>query len=347
MAARRSSIEFSWGSVTLPKAAPVSITIRYVLFRPNGEPVRAFVDLELAQAEDTNPPGQGTESDHASDQPDFERTRVRDGDSLPSIAYGAYGDATKWRDDRRGQRDRQPAASATRQRADDPEAGRMSATAAERQVSLYTILVDGSEIDARSQQTYPRGPHSELPAPARHVHARRVVSQGARPDRASRSTKARLTSAAVSRSGWRARRADDLDGVQGRDRDARTSMARGRCGAGGARIRPLARADAVAQGTHLPEPDVERHRLQAADGGRLSGPMRSERRAARVRTAEQRDRLGADLAACRPKRARARHRWADWHRFANRPPRTRSSSSGRRRFGHSILASPRFSRSTR
>ena len=36
------------------------------------------------------------------------------------------------------------------------------------------------------------------------------------------------------------------------------------------------------------------------DGGRLSGPVRSERRAARVRTAEQRDRLGADLAAGRP-----------------------------------------------
>ena len=67
-------IEFSWGSVTLPKAAPVSITIRYALFRPNGEPVRAFVDLELAQAEDTNPPGQGTEPDDAGDQPDFART---------------------------------------------------------------------------------------------------------------------------------------------------------------------------------------------------------------------------------------------------------------------------------
>ena len=88
-------------------------------------------------------------------------------------------------------------------------------------------------------------------------------------------------------------------------------MARRRCGAGGARIRPLARADAVSQGTHLPEPDIERHRLQAPDGGRLSGPVRSERRAARVRTAEQRDRLGADLAACRPKRARTGHRWAD------------------------------------
>ena len=89
-------IEFSWGSVTLPKAAPVSITIRYALFRPNGEPVRAFVDLELAQAEDTNPPGKAQNPTTRAITGLRART-VRDGDSLPSIAYDAYGDATRWR----------------------------------------------------------------------------------------------------------------------------------------------------------------------------------------------------------------------------------------------------------
>jgi hypothetical protein len=89
-------IEFSWGSVTLPKAVPVSITIRYVLFRPNGEPVRAFVDLELAQAEDTNPPGKAQNPTTRAIS-GLRAHTVRDGDSLASIAYGAYGDATKWR----------------------------------------------------------------------------------------------------------------------------------------------------------------------------------------------------------------------------------------------------------
>jgi nucleoid-associated protein YgaU len=89
-------IEFSWGSVTLPKAAPVSITIRYALFRPNGEPIRAFVDLELAQAEDTSPPGKAQNPTTRAITGLRART-VRDGDSLPSIAYDAYGDATQWR----------------------------------------------------------------------------------------------------------------------------------------------------------------------------------------------------------------------------------------------------------
>jgi hypothetical protein len=89
-------IEFSWGSVTLPKAVPVSITIRYALFRPNGEPVRAFVDLELAQAEDTNPPGKA-QNPTTRAITGLRAHTVRDGDSLPSIAYDAYGDATQWR----------------------------------------------------------------------------------------------------------------------------------------------------------------------------------------------------------------------------------------------------------
>jgi nucleoid-associated protein YgaU len=89
-------VEFSWGSVKLPKAAPVSISIHYVLFRPNGEPVRAFVDLELAQAEDAAPKGQAQNPTTRAIAGLRART-VRDGDSLPSIAYEAYGDATRWR----------------------------------------------------------------------------------------------------------------------------------------------------------------------------------------------------------------------------------------------------------
>jgi hypothetical protein len=89
-------IEFGWGSVKLPKAAPVSMSIHYVLFRPNGEPVRAFVDLELAQAEDSAPAGKAQNPTTRAIAGLRART-VQDGDSLPAIAYEAYGDATRWR----------------------------------------------------------------------------------------------------------------------------------------------------------------------------------------------------------------------------------------------------------
>jgi hypothetical protein len=89
-------VTFSWGSTQLPKAAPLSISIQYALFHPNGDPIRAFVDLELAQADDSSPPGQaqnpttrGTEG--------LRSHIVQDGDSLHSIAYESYGDATRWR----------------------------------------------------------------------------------------------------------------------------------------------------------------------------------------------------------------------------------------------------------
>src|SRR3954451_24581593 len=44
-------VTFRWGSVSLPKSVPVSLTIQYIHFHPNGDPIRATVDLELAQAE--------------------------------------------------------------------------------------------------------------------------------------------------------------------------------------------------------------------------------------------------------------------------------------------------------
>jgi hypothetical protein len=94
-------VTFRWGSVDLPKSVPVSLTIQHVLFHPNGEPIRAMVDLELAQAEKAS-----TASSGGTSQPQNPTTRalrglrvhrVRDGDSLPAIAFEAYGDPTHWR----------------------------------------------------------------------------------------------------------------------------------------------------------------------------------------------------------------------------------------------------------
>jgi hypothetical protein len=87
---------FSWGSTKLPKAAPLSISIQYALFAPNGDPMRAFVDLELAQAEDTSPAGQA-QNPTTRGTAGLRSHIVQDGDSLHSIAYESYGDATRWR----------------------------------------------------------------------------------------------------------------------------------------------------------------------------------------------------------------------------------------------------------
>jgi hypothetical protein len=94
-------VTFRWGSVDLPKSVPVSMTIQYVLFHPNGEPIRATVDLELAQAEkaSTASSGGGNQAQNPTTraQRGLRVHQVRDGDSLPSIAQDAYGDPTRWR----------------------------------------------------------------------------------------------------------------------------------------------------------------------------------------------------------------------------------------------------------
>jgi hypothetical protein len=94
-------VTFRWGSVDLPKSVPVSLTIQYILFHPNGEPIRATVDLELAQAEKASTasgsPGNQAQNPTTRAERGLRIHRVRDGDSLTSIAYDAYGDPTRWR----------------------------------------------------------------------------------------------------------------------------------------------------------------------------------------------------------------------------------------------------------
>src|SRR6478735_2995907 len=94
-------VTFRWGSVDLPKSVPVSLRIQHVLFHPNGEPIRAHVDLELAQAEkaSTASSGSGTQKQNPTTRAErgLRVHRVREGDSLGAIAYDAYGDPSRWR----------------------------------------------------------------------------------------------------------------------------------------------------------------------------------------------------------------------------------------------------------
>ena len=90
---RPPKITFVWGSVISFVAFAKSLSVQYLLFRPDGEPIRATVKLGLLEAGGTqkgqNPTtrGDGSLGTHV----------VRDGDSLPAIAFETYGDPTVWR----------------------------------------------------------------------------------------------------------------------------------------------------------------------------------------------------------------------------------------------------------
>jgi LysM repeat protein len=94
-------VTFKWGQETTFKSVCTQLTVAYKLFRPNGDPIRADVKMTLKQAEAAS-----TASSTGANRGTNPTTRanaghgvhtVKDGDSLPSIAYEAYGDATVWR----------------------------------------------------------------------------------------------------------------------------------------------------------------------------------------------------------------------------------------------------------
>lgn len=99
---RPPSVQFRWGGSWTFPAVIDSLSVQYVLFRPDGTPIRATAKLSLTQVEKAvekksaggpkkgqNPTTRGTA--------DLRSHVVRDGDSLPSIAFRSYGDPTRWR----------------------------------------------------------------------------------------------------------------------------------------------------------------------------------------------------------------------------------------------------------
>jgi nucleoid-associated protein YgaU len=91
---RPPTLTFEWGTFSF-KGVTKSLTVQYQLFSDKGEPIRADVKLTLMQwdvkgaAWRQNPTTRSVGGLGAH--------IVRDGDSLPSIAYRTYGDATRWR----------------------------------------------------------------------------------------------------------------------------------------------------------------------------------------------------------------------------------------------------------
>jgi nucleoid-associated protein YgaU len=85
---------FSWGGLTGFPAYVSTVTAKYTLFTPGGMPVRAVVSIALEEIS----------GEKQGQNPTSGALAARDthllvaGDTLPSVAYSAYGDAGAWRD---------------------------------------------------------------------------------------------------------------------------------------------------------------------------------------------------------------------------------------------------------
>lgn len=88
-------VQFVWGSLWSFKAVISSISQRFLLFLPDGKPVRAVMDVTFQQIEDVglykkqNPTSGGG--------PEDKRRLVRPRDTLASIAWEEYQDPNQWR----------------------------------------------------------------------------------------------------------------------------------------------------------------------------------------------------------------------------------------------------------
>jgi nucleoid-associated protein YgaU len=93
-------VTFRWGAFESFKAVPTRLDVQFVLFRADGEPVRAWTKMNLLQVAPDPRSGSGTP---AAQNPTTRAAEagsscvICEGDSLPSLAYQAYGDPTAWR----------------------------------------------------------------------------------------------------------------------------------------------------------------------------------------------------------------------------------------------------------
>jgi len=103
--ARPPKIEFGWGKFVTFNAVCDSLSVQYTMFRTDGTPIRAQAKLSLTQVEPAMLQRGGSASRYEAPRQNpttmgiagLRSHMVRDGDSLQSIAYAAYGDATLWR----------------------------------------------------------------------------------------------------------------------------------------------------------------------------------------------------------------------------------------------------------
>ncbi len=88
-------VEFQWGSTWSFQAVITEVSQRFTLFRYDGTPVRATLDVTFLQAkEEGRYPGQNPTTVNRSGN---RRRVVKEGETLDWIAYEEYGDSALWR----------------------------------------------------------------------------------------------------------------------------------------------------------------------------------------------------------------------------------------------------------
>jgi hypothetical protein len=93
--ARPPMVEFRWGKTWSFKAVITSISQRFTLFRYDGTPVRATLDVTFMQAKEGGRyPGQNPTTVGV---PGYKRRVVKEGENIDWIAHEEYGDSSKWR----------------------------------------------------------------------------------------------------------------------------------------------------------------------------------------------------------------------------------------------------------
>lgn len=92
---RPPKVLFQWGQAFGFVAVITSITQKFVLFKEDGIPVRATLDVSFQQVQETNlrPPQNPTSGGESGSR----EWIVKEGDTLASIAYAEYGDSNSWR----------------------------------------------------------------------------------------------------------------------------------------------------------------------------------------------------------------------------------------------------------
>lgn len=84
-----------WGNeVVMESAVATSLSVKYTLFDTSGRPVRATASLSLREYR-TATAQLATTRENSPDVSSL--VIVREGDTLPAIAFRAYGDAAQWR----------------------------------------------------------------------------------------------------------------------------------------------------------------------------------------------------------------------------------------------------------
>ncbi len=88
-------VEFRWGQVWTFNAVIENINQKFTLFRYDGTPVRATLDVTFLQVkEEGRYPGQNPTT---VGRPGYKRRLVKEGDTIDWIAHEEYGDSAMWR----------------------------------------------------------------------------------------------------------------------------------------------------------------------------------------------------------------------------------------------------------